>query len=329
MQAWSVTGVGQPQDVIEIGEKDIPQPGPGEVQIAIEAAGIGLPDVLMCKGEYAFKPELPFTPGQEVAGKVVALGEGCTLNIGDRVMGVTAFYNGHGSFAQYCLAPEFTLYPCSSSLTAEQAAGFCIPYHTAAVGLQMRGALQEGEVLLVHGAAGGSGSIAVELGKAMGATVIATASTAPKLEFCLARGADHVINYVDEDFSAKVLELTDGRGADVVYDPVGGEIMERSVSCTATGGRLLAIGFASGRWGSPKTNELVMGNCSHMGVFVGAYGHEQMLACHAELMQLVDAGKLVVQPENVISLEEIGQYLTLLERREIQGKIVASMRVNS
>ena len=325
MQAWYVTGVGRPKDVIKLQERDLPEPGPGEVQIKVAVAGMGLPDVLMCKGEYAFSPELPFTPGQEVAGVVTEVGEGCKSQIGERVMGVTSFYTGNGSFAEYCIAPEFSLYPMALGMSAVEAAAFCIPFHTAIAGLNLRAGLQSGEVLLVHGGAGGSGSAAIQLGKAMGAQVIATASSQEKLDYCRSLGADHCINYKTQDFIASVLELTGGRGADVVFDPVGGEIFERSVSCTASGGRLLAVGFASGRWGTADTESMVRRNCSRMGVFVGAYGHEEMLKYHQELLALYTAGKISVQPEVAQGLESVADNLDRLERREIHGKVVIAI----
>ncbi|MEH6581333.1 MAG: NADPH:quinone oxidoreductase family protein [Halioglobus sp.] len=325
MQALCVTGVGQPKDVMVLQERELPQPGPGELQIKVAAAGMGLPDVLMCKGEYAFSPELPFTPGQEVAGVVTAVGEGCTTQVGERVMGVTSFYTGNGSYAQYCIAPESTLYPMTQGMSAVEAAAFCIPFHTAIVSLKLRAALQADEVLLVHGGAGGSGSAAIQLGKALGAQVIATASSEQKLDYCRSQGADHCVNYREQDFSARVLELTAGRGADVIFDPVGGEIFERSVSCTASGGRVLAVGFASGRWGTVDTEAMVMRNCSTMGVFAGAYGHEEMLVCHEELLKLYTAGKLSLQPEVAQGLESVVEYLTRLKRREIQGKVVVAI----
>jgi NADPH:quinone reductase len=325
MRAWRVTGVGPPERVIEVSECDIPQPGPGEVQVQVSAAGMGLPDVLMCKREYVFSPVLPFTPGQEMAGVVSAVGEGATATIGQRVMGVSAFYSGHGSYAQYCLAPEFSLYPIPEGMSDIEAAAFGIPYHTAWVGLVLRAAMQPDETLLVHGGAGGTGSAAIQLGKALGACVIATASTTAKLDYCRALGADQCINYNDEDFVATVLAATDGRGADVVYDPVGGEIFERSVGCTASGGRMLAIGFASGSWGSADTHKLVMRNCSVLGVFVGAYGHEDMLQVHAALSELYKFKKIAVQVGAHISFGDVSRYLGLLERRALQGKVVVSL----
>jgi NADPH:quinone reductase len=325
MQAWNVNGVGQPKDVIAMEERAVPQPGPGEVQIRVTAAGMGLPDVLMCKGEYAFTPEMPFTPGQEVAGVITAVGEGSSAQVGEKVMGVTAFYTGNGSYAEYCLAPEFSLYPIPEGMSDAEAAAFGIPYLTAWAGLKLRADIQTTEVLLVHGAAGGTGSAAIQLGKALGATVIATASSAEKLDYCRSLGADHCINYREQDFPAEVLTLTEGRGADVIYDPVGGEIFERSVSCTASGGRLLAIGFACGQWGSADTSELVMRNCSVLGVFVGAYGQQERLAGHAALSDLYREGSIAVQIDAQIRFGQIADYLAKLEGREVQGKIVVSM----
>ena len=159
----------------------------------------------------------------------------------------------------------------------------------------------------------------------MGAQIIATASSEEKLDYCRSQGADHCVNYREQDFSARALELTAGRGADVIFDPVGGEIFERSVSCTASGGRLLAVGFACGRWGTVDTEAMVMRNCSTMGVFAGAYGHEKMLVCHEELLALYTAGKLSLQPEVAQGLESVAEYLSRLERREIQGKVVVAI----
>lgn len=325
MKAWQVQQLGPPAEAISLVEREIPQPGSGQVQVKVGAVGIGLPDVLMCHGKYAFKPALPFTPGQEICGTVTAVGEGCSLAPGDRVMGITAFIEGHGGFAEYCLAAESTLYPVAEGMPDTDAAAFCIPYHTAIAGLKLQGRMQPGEVLLVHGAAGGSGYTAVQLGKAMGATVIATAGGEDKLAFCLAQGADHAINYREEDFVERVLQLTDGRGADVVYDPVGGETFERSVECSAPGGRLLAIGFASGRWGAPKTQDLVMKNCSVVGVFVGAYSHQEMLPCHLELLQYYRNGKISLRLDETAPLEAVADCLGRLERREVQGKVVVAL----
>lgn len=324
MKAWHVTRKGRPMDVIVPVEKDIPLPGIGEVQVKVAAAGMGLPDVLMCRGEYEFSPELPFTPGQEVAGIVTAVGKDSCAEVGERVMGVTSFYTGNGSYAEYCLAPDFSLYPIPEGMGNAEAAAFVIPFHTAWVGLKSRAKMQAGEVLLVHGGAGGTGSAAIQLGKAFGNEVIATASSEEKLDYCRSLGADHCINYSNQDFGSAVLELTAGRGADVIFDPVGGEVFDRSVTCTASGGRLLAVGFASGRWGSPDARDLALRNCSAVGVFVGAHGREEILQCHRELSDLYIAGKISVSVEK-IAFDSVVEYLDRLERRAVLGKVVMSI----
>ncbi len=325
MKAWIVSGKGMPADVIAAGERDVPVPGPGETLLRVGAAGLGLPDVLMCRGKYAMSPPLPFVPGQEVAGEVVATGENCEFSVGDRVMGVTAFYQGHGSFAEYCIAPDFSLYPVPDGMDDSAAAGFTIPYHTAWVGLVERGSLAAGECLLVHGAAGGSGAAAIRLGRALGATVVATASSAAKLDYARAQGAAHCINYREADFVAQVNELTGGRGADVVYDPVGGEIFERSLECIASGGRLLAVGYASGRWGAADGRALVARNASAIGVYVGAYDHAQRQEFQTSLAGLCAEGRLDPAPETVIGFDAVGEYLTRLAGREVLGKVVMAL----
>jgi NADPH:quinone reductase len=325
MRAWQLESLGAPEDVLKQSERPEPEPGPGEVRIKVGAAGLGLPDVMMCRGTYVFEPPRPAVIGQEMAGMVAAVGEGCALAVGQRVMGVTSFYTGNGGYADFCIAPEFSLYPVPGAMDDTEAAAFTIPYHTAWVGLVLRGKIESGEVLVVHGAAGGTGIAAIRLAKALGVTVIATAGGQEKLAYCKEGGADHCIDNRKEDIAARVMDITAGRGADVIYDPVGGELFEQSVAYTASGGRLLAIGFAAGRWGAPDSGELVARNCAALGVFVGAHGHDEMLQCHASLGGLYSAGKLVASPEKIIEFSEIGATLGALERREILGKVVASL----
>jgi NADPH2:quinone reductase len=281
---------------------------------------------MMCRGTYVFEPPRPAVLGQEMSGVVSAVGEGSLLKPGQRVMGVTSFYTGNGAFADFCIAPEFSLYPVPDAMTDPEAAAFTIPYHTAWVGLVLRGKIESREVLVVHGAAGGTGIAAIRLGKALGATVIATAGSEEKLALCKSVGADHLVDNRQEDIAARVMDITAGRGADVIYDPVGGELFEQSVAYTASGGRLLAVGFAAGRWGAPDSGELVMRNCAALGVFVGAHDHEEMLQCHRSLCDLYNAGKLAANPEKIIEFDDIGAALGALERREIAGKLIASLR---
>lgn len=322
MQAWTAAAVGAPADVLTLGEREVPEPGPGEVRLRVAAAGLGLPDVLMCRGAYLFTPQAPFVPGQEVVGVVESAGPGSVHLPGERVMGVTGFYNGHGGLATYCLAPDFSLYPAPSDMPDAQAAAFTIAYHTAWVALQPRAQLQPGQTLLVHGGAGGSGNAALRLGKALGATVIAVAGGAAKVAFCRESGADHVIDHHAEDFVAAVNGLTEGRGADVVFDPVGGEIYARSVLCTASGGRLLAVGFAAGTWGQPDAGQLVLRNCAAVGVYVGAHGHDEMLAAHSQLCDLYREQRLQVAAPGIVPFAAAVEGLAALEARSALGKLV-------
>jgi NADPH2:quinone reductase len=326
MRAWQLETQGSPADVLIQGERAVPEPGPGEVQIRVAAAGVGLPDVMMCRGTYVFEPPRPAVLGQEIVGVVTVLGEGCALEVGQRVMGVTSFYTGNGGFAEFCIAPEFSLYPVPEAMSDAEAAAFTIPYHTAWVGLKVRGKIAADEVLVVHGGAGGTGTAAIRLAKALGATVIATAGGEEKLAYCKDAGADECIDNRKLDVSTRVMEITGGRGADVVFDPVGGELFEQSVAYTASGGRLLAVGFASGRWGAPDSGELVMRNCAALGVFVGAHDHDEMLQCHQSLSELYAAERLTAKPDVITSFDEIGGTVAALERREILGKAVAVLR---
>ena len=215
---------------------------PGQVRVAIRAAGINFPDILMAAGEYQLKPELPFTPGMESAGDVVEANSADGIAVGDRVIVKLR----HGGYADEAVVAPSQLTPLPTTFDYAEGATFLAAHGTAYHGLIDRGQLQPGEVLLVHGAGGGVGLAAVEIGKLLGATVIAVASSEEKLEVAKARGADHLVLYAREPFRDAVKRITDGRGADVVYDPVGGQIFEDSVRCIAWGARLLVIGFTGG-----------------------------------------------------------------------------------
>ncbi|MHC4422482.1 MAG: zinc-binding dehydrogenase [Planctomycetota bacterium] len=223
MKAWMVTAVGAPADVLEIGEREPPDPVPGEVGVEVRVAAAGLPDVFMCRGQYEFDPPLPFTPGEEVAGVVTDARHAPGFEPGQRVMGVTAFYRGHGGFAERSVLVADATWPIPEEMSDVDAAAFGIPFRTAYLGLVTRGRLSEGETLLVHGAAGGTGFAAVQVGKAVGARVIAVASGAEKCQACRESGANEVIDRSQRDFVDTVKALTEGRGVDVVFDPVGGD----------------------------------------------------------------------------------------------------------
>ena len=212
-----------------LSEKAVPEPGLGEVRILVKATALGLPDVFMCRGTYAFNPAIPFTPGQEVVGIVTAIGEGVDLAVGSRVVAVTSFIQGNGSFAEQALAPIGATYPVPEDMPDEDAAAFLIPFQTAHIALARRGQLTQDETLLVHGAAGGVGSAAIQVGRALGAEVIATATGPERVKACLEMGATLAIDLGAEEFPEAVNRVTEGRGANVVFDPVGGDVFDSVV----------------------------------------------------------------------------------------------------
>lgn len=327
MKAWQVSDYGEPGDVLKLGEKELPEPGPGELLIQVHAAAFGLPDVLMCKQQYLFEPPRPFTPGQEISGTVLAAGPGCETPVGARIMSVTAFYNGHGGLAEHAIGLDGSAFPIPNTMSDSEAAAFAIPYHTAYVGLKLRGDLKEGEWVLVLGAAGGTGTAAIQLAKALGGKVIAAASSTDKLAHCKRCGADVLINTSEEELSTAVMSATQGQGANLVYDPVGGPSFEQALNGIANEARLLAIGFASGEWGQIATELAVLKNCSLMGVYVGAYSPAQMQNVHAQLLALYAEGKISVAIDREISFDDVPGALQSLADRRVQGKVVVAMKI--
>jgi NADPH2:quinone reductase len=326
MRAWQVRGRGEPREVLELVEAEPPEPGPGQIRMRVLAAGVGLPDVYMCRGSYALTPELPFTPGQELVGIVSALGEGARARIGERRMATSAFHFRHGSFAQECLALDDFAQLAPDEMSDAEAAGFMIPYHTAWVGLVQRARLVAGETLLVLGAAGGSGSTALQLGKALGARVIATAGGEDKVGFCRKLGADVVIDYRAEEIAKAVLRATGGRGVDVVYDPVGGAAFSAATRCIAHEGRILAVGFGSGSWGQVVTPHLVARSYSVLGVMPGAgYDRAFKERSHAELIAHWKAGRLCVPLHRVFPFAEVPAAIEEIAAGKMMGKVVVEV----
>jgi NADPH2:quinone reductase len=322
MRAWQVQGVGEPTEVLHLVELDAPEPGPGQVRIRVTAAGLGLPDVLMCRSTYPLTPPLPFTSGQEATGTVTAVGDGVDLAIGDRIMCVTMFWQGVGSFAEECLVAADSAFPVPAGLTDAEAAGFWIPHLTGWVGLVDRGAIASGDWLAVLGAAGGSGIAAVQLGKALGARVIAVVSDDEKAAFCRGLGADATLNHRDGPVAPALRELTGGAGIDLIYDPVGGELAEDAIGALARYGRLLAVGFASGRWPKVATHDLVTSNTSLVGVFAGGYSREELDDIHAQLAALVDDGRLRNAVSAEVPFDELPGALQRMADRSVIGKLV-------
>ncbi len=306
---------------------DIPEPsaGPGQVRLKVAAAGLNFADILMIAGKYQEKPKFPFSPGLEVAGTVLDVGPGVSGIIpGQRVMAVL----DHGGFSEQALARAEDVFPIPQSMDFITAAGFPIAYGTSHIALWERANLKAGETLLVHGAAGGVGLTAVEIGKALGATVIASANGQERLAVPAAHGADHLIDTKTEDIRSRVRELTDNRGVDVVYDPIGGEIFDKSLRSIAWGARLLTIGFASGTPPQIPANILLVKNCAAIGLYWGSYRrHAPMLVGESfrQLFCWFEDGKLKPLISQTFPLESAVTALQMLEERRAIGKLVLTI----
>ncbi|MFJ1890854.1 MULTISPECIES: NADPH:quinone oxidoreductase family protein [unclassified Streptomyces] len=284
MQAWRVHRNGEPSEVMRLEETDRPTPGDGQVLIEVLAANINFPDALLCRGQYQVRPPLPFTPGVEICGRTAD---------GRRVLATPAL--PHGGFAEYVVADEAALLPAPDALDDAEAAALHIGYQTGWFGLHRRAHLRAGETLLVHAAAGGVGSAAVQLGKAAGATVIGVVGGPEKAKTATGLGCDLVIDRHGEDIVAAVKEATGGRGADVVYDPVGGDAYAKSVKCVAFEGRVIVVGFASGVIPTPALNHALVKNYSIAGLHWGLYNTKDpaaVRACHDELTRLAERGAI-------------------------------------
>ena len=303
---------------------DWPEPelGENDVMIDVKAAGLNFPDVLMIQGKYQFQPDMPFVPGAESAGVVSAVGDKVTrYKVGDKVISMGA----SGAFCERIVVHEMGAFPMPEGLTFEQAAGVSITYFTSYYALKQRANIQPGETLLVLGAAGGVGTTAIELGKLMGAKVIAAASSSEKLELCKQLGADEVINYSEESLKDKVKELTGGKGVDVVYDPVGGDFAEPAVRSMAWKGRYLVIGFASGPIPQIPLNLTLLKGCSLVGVFWGRFSGEEPqenLNNITELWEMFTAGKLNPVVTDVFPMEQYEDAFNCLIERKARGKVI-------
>ena len=316
MKAVLVEELGGPENLI-VRDVDSPEPGEGEVKVTLKARGVSYVDVLQVAGQYQVTKELPFIPGSEAAGVIAAVGAGVdAFKPGDRVI-------SPGGFAEETVVPASEVAILADTVGFEAAASFRSNYTTAYYGLQ-RGRLQAGDVLLVHGAAGGVGLAAVDMGKLLGATVIATASTAEKLAVCKEMGADHVINYTD-GFRDQVLELTNGRGANVIYDPVGGDVFDESMRCIAPFGRILIIGFTGGRPALAKTNHLLIKDAEAIGFTIGALNrHDPEWARRNVniLMGWLASGRIHPYVSHQLPLEQAADALRLIMDRKVMGKAV-------
>jgi len=321
MRAWRVHEFGAYSEVLKWEECPDPTPPAHGVLIDVAASGVNFPDMLAIAGKYQIKAPLPFTPGVELSGVVKAAGASSKFEVGDRVVATAPW----GAHAEQVAINDATVLPIPDQMTDVHAAALMVTYQTSWVALTARARLEAGEVLLVHGGAGGVGSAAVQLGKILGATVIATAGSDAKLQVCRDAGADHVINYRETDFVAAVKEITKGRGANVIYDPVGGDVFDKSTKCLAWSGRLLVIGFASGRIPEVQANRVLLKNIAIVGVHWGAYllnEPQAILDAHEALCNLYAEGKFAPIIYADMAQSEYPAALDALRGRESYGKIV-------
>ncbi len=303
---------------------EIPSPsiGAGQVKIRVRACGVNFPDILLVQGSYQLKPPLPFSPGLEIAGDISEIGEGVDgLQIGQRVVSTLMW----GGFAEEVVAPGVMPMPIAAGLSYEEAAAIPLAYGTAHVALTHRAELKPGETLLVLGAAGGVGLAAVQLGALLGARVIAAASTTDKLELARKYGADDLINYSSESLRDRMKALTDGRGADVIFDPVGGDLFDQALRRIAWEGRYLVIGFASGRIPSAPVNIALLKNASIVGLFWGAYWQHDSAVIRRSFEQLMawsNTGEIKPRIHKTFPLEGAVSALRELQERRVMGKVV-------
>ena len=321
MKAMLCEKFGPPEDLVLKDVADL-NPSQGQVRIATEACGVNFPDTLIIENKYQFKPELPFAPGGEVTGIVDAVGDGVSQDLlGQHVMCMTL----SGGFAEQTLCKAEDLIARPSSMPSTVAAGFTMTYGTSMHALKQRAQLQAGETLLVLGAGGGVGLAAVEIGKQMNATVIAAASSAEKLNAAKNAGADHLIDYSQQDLRSALKEIVGKKGVDVVYDPVGGDMFEAALRSTAWGGRVLVVGFASGDIPKVPVNLALLKGCSIVGVFWGAFRLNYTKEDNENFEQLFawyEDGKLKPYASKIYALEAAAQALNDLKNRKAVGKIV-------
>ena len=324
MKAWRVHELGEPCHVMSLDDVPDPQPDAGQLLVRVLAAAANFPDVLMCRGLYQVRPALPFTPGIELCGEVMELGTDVTgFAVGERVIGLSVL--PAGGFAEFALMDTATTFPAPGALDDAEAAAFYIGYQTGWFGLHRRAQLQAGETLLVHAAAGGVGSAAVQLGKAAGARVIGVVGGPEKAEVARSLGADVVVDRHTEDFVEVVKQVTGGRGADVVYDPVGGDAYQRSTKCVAFEGRILVVGFAGGQIQTAALNHALVKNYSIVGLHWGLYTTKDpalVRVCHDELSELVAQGVAKPLVSERLGLDGVADGLQRLADGATVGRVV-------
>ncbi len=322
MKAWHFNEYGDHKNVLHWVERLMPQQSPESAIVKTATISLNFPDLLVIKGLYQVKAPLPAVPGVEGVGVVTAVGKNSKFNVGDRVAG---FCHGGGTLADYFEVTNNSAWHVPSDITDTIAAALSVTYGTSYFGLVHRAHLQPGETLLVLGAAGGVGLAAIQLGKLLGANVIAAAGSQEKIDVCLAEGADHVINYKTENLVAEVKRLTDQRGANVIYDPVGGELFEQTKRCIAWDGRIVIIGFAGGSIPSIECNRMLLKNCAVIGLAWGQYMErdpEKVNAVQNHLYKLLNTGAINPVIYKQYAFEDVHLGLELLKNRNLYGKIV-------
>ena len=328
MKAWVVRQLGGPES-LNLEEIAPGEPAEGMVRIRVRAAAINFPDALMVAGLYQSKPELPFVPGVEVSGEVVSSPPGAGFKAGDRVMALVDNAGlTRGGYSEIADAAAQSVRQMPDKMSFEEGAGFTLIFQTGWFGLHRRANLKAGETLLVHAGAGGVGSAAIQLGKAAGATVIATAGSDEKVEVCRRLGADHAVNYKTEDFVEEVKRVTGGRGADVVIDPVGGDVYDRSTKCIAFEGRIVLVGFTSGRIPQAATNHVLIKNYSVVGLHWGLYAKRapELIAPAARaLLDLYESGKIKPHISARIPLSEAPRALAMVAEGKSTGKVILTV----
>ncbi|HLQ16826.1 MAG TPA: NADPH:quinone oxidoreductase family protein [Candidatus Eisenbacteria bacterium] len=328
MKAWVVRELGGPES-LRLEELDPGQPAEGLVRINVRAAAINFPDALMVAGLYQVKPELPFVPGVEVSGEVVSAPSASGLKPGDRVMALVDNTGlTRGGYAQVADSAPGSVTRIPDTMAFEEAAGFTLIFQTGWFGLHRRANLQAGETLLVHAGAGGVGSAAIQLGKAAGAIVIATAGSDAKVEVCRQLGADHALNYKTQDFVEEVKKITGGRGANVVFDPIGGDVYDRSTKCIAFEGRIVIVGFTSGRIPQAATNHVLIKNYSVVGLHWGLYTRRapQLIApAMKTLLDLCEAGKIKTYIGTRLPLSQAPRALATVAEGKSMGKVILTV----
>jgi NADPH:quinone reductase len=323
MNAWLVERYGEPAEML-LAEVAAPRPAPGEVLIRNRACGVNFFDLLEIRGEYQAKRAFPFTVGAEVSGVVEGVGAGAGFRPGDKVLAVPL----GGGYAEYSAAPASRVALIPGGMSFEQAAGFPIAWQTAWCGLADRGRLEAGACVLVHGGAGGVGTAAIHVARALGARVLATASTAGKRQFCKSQGAEAAFDSTTPDWVDAVHQATGGRGVDAVFDPVGGDLFDLSSKCIAPGGQLLTVGFASGRIPSIAANRLLLKNIAVTGVWWGRQADEDpayFRRTHENLVRLLEQGMPLPPAAQTWPLAEAPAALRALAARKVQGKAILTL----